>query len=589
MFGDVDQNFDPQKLYSATGFEIFRCCLVRTLMATNGKPTDDGGSVIRPDIAASEPGVSADGLTWTFRLRAGLRYAPPMQGTQITAPDFIRALEREASLLASSGGTYGAYYDVIAGFRDYADGTSQSIFGLSAPDPLTLTVQLLRPTGDLGYRFSLPATAPIPPSPSDPSAVLGVAQGHDLDYGRHLVSSGPYMFEGSQNLDFLKPPDQQPAVAGYAPGAFINLVRNPSWSRSTDSLRPAYADRIQVQVFVLPYGPVGQFNRETDRFLANTAQRVDAGKLDLVLNADWPEQVSRYLANPALKDQVFTAPSNGIVFLSMNLALPPFDDIHVRRAVNDAMDRAAIAMASLKTRSPAVATEHIAPDSLEGGLLATFEPYSYNPSVAQHEMAASRYAGRDGSCDAPSCRNIQLYDLLGQPKEASLIARDLRRIGILVHVNESPPTPVFGGDPRAHAALFLEGFSADFTNASTLFVSQLYGPTIVGVPHFTVYNFNTSLVGATQHQLRSWGYQLVDAPTVDDRIAACLPILGATAQDRCWAGVDTKLMLDVVPWAPLLTQQGITVVSTRVSSFSFDQSVTRPALDRIALEGGGSD
>jgi hypothetical protein len=48
-------------------------------------------------------------------------------------------------------------------------------------------------------------------------------------------------------------------------------------------------------------------------------------------------------------------------------------------------------------------------------------------------------------------------------------------------------------------------------------------------------------------------------------------------------------MLDVVPWAPLLTQQGITVVSTRVSSFSFDQSVTRPALDRIALEGGGSD
>src|SRR2546430_10665120 len=45
------------------------------------------------------------------------------------------------------------------------------------------------------------ATAPIPPSPSDPNAMLGVATGHDDDYGRFLVASGPYMFKGSEALD----------------------------------------------------------------------------------------------------------------------------------------------------------------------------------------------------------------------------------------------------------------------------------------------------------------------------------------------------------------------------------------------------
>jgi ABC-type oligopeptide transport system substrate-binding subunit len=54
-----------------------RCCLLRTLLSYQGAPTSQGGATLRPDLAASMPTVSDDGLTWTFRIRQGLQYAPP--------------------------------------------------------------------------------------------------------------------------------------------------------------------------------------------------------------------------------------------------------------------------------------------------------------------------------------------------------------------------------------------------------------------------------------------------------------------------------------------------------------------------------
>ena len=93
--GEVSYALDPQAEYSyPTALEIFRCCLLRTLMSYNGKPTTEGGAELRPDLAAEPPTVSTDGSTWTFRLKPGLRYAPPYGETEIVAADIVRALER---------------------------------------------------------------------------------------------------------------------------------------------------------------------------------------------------------------------------------------------------------------------------------------------------------------------------------------------------------------------------------------------------------------------------------------------------------------------------------------------------------------
>ena len=124
----------------------------------------------------------------------------------------MRALEREAN-----EGSYDFYYSVIDGFAAYGAGQAESIVGLETPDEHRLVVRLTRATGDLGYLFTLPATAPIPPVPSRPHAVLGVAAGHDDGYGPFLVASGPYMLEGSEQLDFSDMPSEQAPAAGFSP------------------------------------------------------------------------------------------------------------------------------------------------------------------------------------------------------------------------------------------------------------------------------------------------------------------------------------------------------------------------------------
>src|SRR5918993_1413181 len=74
---------DPQTDYWFDSFELFRCCLGRTLLAHPGLPTQDGGSVLHPDLAAELPEVSRGGLTGTFRLQGGLRYGPPLDDVEI--------------------------------------------------------------------------------------------------------------------------------------------------------------------------------------------------------------------------------------------------------------------------------------------------------------------------------------------------------------------------------------------------------------------------------------------------------------------------------------------------------------------------
>ncbi len=79
--GEASYALDPQGEYYSTALEIFRCCLLRTLLSYNGKPTAEGGAELRPDLAAELPTVSADGLTWTFRLKPGL-VSPPFEDTR---------------------------------------------------------------------------------------------------------------------------------------------------------------------------------------------------------------------------------------------------------------------------------------------------------------------------------------------------------------------------------------------------------------------------------------------------------------------------------------------------------------------------
>ena len=599
-----DYFLDPQGGYTPQELELFRCCLLRTLLSYTGRPTAQGGAELHPDLAASMPEISQDRLTWTFRLRRGLHYGPPMAHTEIKAQDIVRALERDlspsprlaAKAIGPNLGSYRFYYvGVIAGAQEYAEGKADTISGLQTPDDHTLVVHLLRPAGDLGYRLALPAAAPIPPNPRDPGARLGVAQGHGAGYGRFLVASGPYMIAGSQRLDFSRPASRQKPVSGYVwqtPSGLVQakslvLVRNPSWDPHSDSLRKAYLDRIEFTFGGTPAG---------------AAAAVDSGALDLVFDANPPaDQVRRYLADPRLKKRVFQTPGDLLYFMPMNLALPPFDDVNVRRAVNLAIDKAGLVRLANTKRSyfigplyGTVAT-HVGVDSVENSLLENYDPYptpahAGDLQAARHELAKSRYdRNHDGICDAPACKKDLLlltWRDTAQPAMAVLVRKDLKSIGIDVRINVLPRNySDLGHDapPRAKVALVMGAQTwPDYPNGSTFFVPNFYGPELAlgkvgnAVP-------NLSLLGATREELRRWGYAVTSVPSVDGRLNECLPRLGL-AQIECWATLDQYLMEKVVPWVPFLRIGYANTFSARVRSFTLDASSTGlVSLDQIAV------
>jgi peptide/nickel transport system substrate-binding protein len=548
---------------------------LRTLLSHSGRTTEDGGAALLPDLASKLPDVSADGLTWTFHLKEGIHYAPPLQATQVTAGDFIRAFRREAKI---GKDFYSFYFDVIRGFDDYAAGKTDTISGLEAPDPATLLIRLATPAGDLGNRLVLAATAPIPPLASQPDAPFGVATGHDKDgYGAYLVATGPYMVEGSEKLDFSLPAKQQPKLAGFLAGHFITLVRNPSWKAASDALRAAYVDRIDIKV--LPGDPT------------SIQKMVTTGAADLDLNGNPPEQPLFDLANKVRSDpslgSVHVARRDFVRYASFNVAVPPFDDVHIRRAFNFAVNKERIQQILGGPLDGAIAG-HVALDSVENNLLIAYDPYhtaqdAGDVALAKAEVRQSRYdKNHDGVCDAAVCRDVLGLSIgFGSfPGVGKEVARDVLPLGIHIRAVAETSDKLFPAisDPKTHTPLALTiGWGKDYLNASNFFVPLFSRNQLPGNDH--------SLLGATPAELRGWGYKVASVPAVDDRINQCLGLYGNT-QIQCWASLDQYLTEQIVPWVPLLFEQNIYLTSTRVVAYSFDQFSNAPSLDRLAVRPG---
>ena len=47
-----------------------------------------------------------------------------------------------------------------------------------------------------------------------------------------------------------------------------------------------------------------------------------------------PEKIREYQTDPDLQDKINIYASDAIRYVSFNLATPPFDDVHVRKAVS---------------------------------------------------------------------------------------------------------------------------------------------------------------------------------------------------------------------------------------------------------------
>jgi peptide/nickel transport system substrate-binding protein len=323
---------------------------------------------------------------------------------------------------------------------------------------------------------------------------------------------------------------------------------------------------------------------------------VDKGALDVALGqlSPPPEQIRRYASDPELRKRLFAHVGNSVRYVNLNVAVPPFDDLHVRKAANLAIDKQALRRAARGGLGGRIAG-HIAPDAFLNNLLLDYDPYETpgqrgDVNAARAEMRKSRYdRNRDGRCDAPACRGLVAPVRVDDPTNVELgrlVRDDLRAIGIELEINSLDPETYFetAVQPRAKAPVVPSlGWGIDFLNGAGIF-PPLFSGALVGHP-----SSNLSLVGASPAQLKRLGYPPRKVPSIDAKIGECLR-LTARAQTQCWAETDQLLMERIVPWVPYVFEGSAKVVSSRVARFTFSQAsfALMPAFDQIALKQGSS-
>jgi peptide/nickel transport system substrate-binding protein len=546
------------------------------------------GTEPKPDLAAGPPEVSTDGLTWTFHLRPGLHYGPPLQAVSITSPDIVRAILRAGDPTTANVRLGESFLSGIQGYSQYSAGNSDSISGLETPDQLTIRIHESRPDSALPYDLTLAITAPIPPSPAAPSARFGVATGHDRSadpsktdgYGGFLVSSGPYMIKGMEAVDFSKPAAEQTPATGLVPWTYdanynttsygsLTLVRNPSWNPATDPLRAALADTIEIRG-----GPADRLFRE-----------FAAGGLDMVFDdTPPPSMLHRYLSDASRRRFVQTLDTGNVVVADFNLSQPPFDDPAVRRAVAYAMDRRAMVGQIQEGYGfgGTVIANHYVSDATEESLASGWSPFpgqggAPDLQAAWREMSRSRYA-TGHRCAAFECRGvtIEVHPNLGPA--AGPIAHSLEALGIDANVQVPDDFYEACYDPAVHEGMCIgNGWFPDYPSPGNILIALFASPSAGG-------GGNVNRLGWSQSDLVKAHAAIRRVPSVDPQIEACIEEIGA-AGIACWTRLDQYLVTQLMPAVPLAFGQTLRISSPRITGFSWDQGTEMPAVDRLAVGG----
>jgi peptide/nickel transport system substrate-binding protein len=548
--------FDPTGEYVAVAIGLYGA-MERTLMGYK-HVADAAGNELVPDLASAPPEISSDGLKYTFKLKSGVKWAPPLN-RDVTSKDVAYAFQRinTAPLVAQYGFWY---YGVVKGMDGKAKSADEKVSGIETPDDSTIIFNLEKPTGDFLYRISMPAAAPIPEEVAKCFKKAG-------DYGRYVMSNASYMIQGADKLDISSCSAMKP-ISGFDPSKQLTLVRNPNYDQATDTTRANYVDGITVAV---------------DTNVDDIFSRVQAGDLDSSIADQPPKPVlQQYLTDQAKKPFLHSNSGDRTWYVTMNWITPPFDDIHVRKAANWVMDKAGILQAWGGSTFGDIATHNIPPIVLGDTLGSDYNPYPSDgnrgdEAKAKEEMKQSKYdSNKDGVCDAKECSNLVMINR-NTPVYAdseAVVVSSLEKIGIKVKPRELASSAAYTTIQTVKNKIPIAlnaGWGKDFADAVSFVLPLFDGRSIIPTG-----NTNYPLVGLTADQAKNLGVSIpagVTIPSVDADVDACqkIPATQADQRNECFANIDKKLMEEVAPWVPYLWAKNITVTGSTVTKWEFDQ------------------
>jgi len=307
----------------------------------NGLVRFDDALNIVPDIAESWT-IAQDQRTYTFRIRKQVHFS---NGREVTAQDFQYSFERILDRKTRAPLTW--VLDRIEGSREFMEGTTPRLAGVSAPDEYTLVIRLSKPFAPFLALLGMTTASVVP---REESQQLGES------FGSMPVGTGPYVLrEWRMGQDIVL--DSRKDYFGGAPR--LNGIR----------YRIIPEDLTAVMEF-------------------------ETGRLDILTIP--ASEFRRYTTDAKWKDRVQGKAGLNCYYLGMNCSRPPFNDIRMRQAVSYAIDRRRILEKIYEGRGtlasgpvpPLLRTYRISQENM------LFDPYPYDPEQARSLITSAGWSGK---------------------------------------------------------------------------------------------------------------------------------------------------------------------------------------------------
>ncbi len=359
----------------------------------------DGGTSVEPALAASWQ-TSADGRTWTFRLRDGVRFHCG-RAFDASAVQFSLARQWSAKEPKHPDHGIGGPYP----FWGYL-GMDQVLAAIDAPNARTVRIRLKQANAPFLSNLACNFAAIVCPEHAR-------AQGQE--FFRHPCGTGPFRF-----------------VEWRVPES-ITLERNAAYWGSAARL-----DRVVFR----------SIPENSTRFFELLSGSVS------IMDGVPPDEVPAIDANRNLA--VVREPGINVAYLAMNLDHAPFGDVNVRRAVNHAIDKHAI-VAGLYAGLAQQANGPLPPSVF--GAHPDPSQYDYDPALARELLAKAGYAE---GFETTLWTMTGPRPYMPQPlRMAQAIQADLASVGIRAKIVSYEWSDYLDRVHRGHHDMALLGWQAD--------------------------------------------------------------------------------------------------------------------------------
>lgn len=338
---------DPYNAQENQGTAIARACF-DGLMTWDW----DTNSAV-PMCAAEAPTLSDDALTYTFKLREGMKFH---NGDAVDAASFKRGWER----VASSKGVKDTPSDIayhlapVAGYDEFHSGSADELSGVVAVDELTLQVTLSSPMADWPAVCCHPGLVPVPQAAiDDPDSFL-----------EQPIGNGPFKMDEA-----------------WKHNQYINLVKFDDYYGDAPKVDSVYCS-IQKD----PNTAYKEFQAGSIDFA-----QIPTGKIKECQDS-YGTSEDGYTVTPGKQCLLGTELST--YFLILNSDDPVLADVDVRHAMSLAINRQNIVDTLYEgSRKPATS---IMPTAIDDDEENTWTYCAYDPDQAKQILDAKYPADADG-------------------------------------------------------------------------------------------------------------------------------------------------------------------------------------------------